>query len=69
MTVPVEATFADVPAPDVVVVPGGFVTGALAARDHPVLAGARAKAPAGIRDLVVAVTAERGAPAAPPADP
>lgn len=42
MTVTVEATFADVPAPDVEVVPGGFVTGALAARGHPLVAWARA---------------------------
>jgi transcriptional regulator GlxA family with amidase domain len=42
MTVPVEATFADVPAPDVLVVPGGFVTGVLAAQGHPIVAWARA---------------------------
>jgi transcriptional regulator GlxA family with amidase domain len=33
----VDATFADVPSPDMVLVPGGFVTGRIAAEGHPIV--------------------------------
>ena len=41
MAVGVEATFADVPTPDVLLVPGGFVTRRLAAEGHPIVDWAR----------------------------
>ena len=37
LTIQVEATFADVPTPEVLLVPGGFVTRRLAAEGHPIV--------------------------------